>query len=41
MSKFEESNSVHTFIDPNYYSNPNKINEAYYNIRGIPKNISI
>lgn len=41
MNKFEEANSVHTYIDPKDYSNLNKINTSYYNIRGIPKNISI
>ena len=41
MSKFEEANSVHTYIDPSYYKNSSKINTSYYNVRGIPKNISI
>lgn len=41
MNKFEEANSVHTYIDPKDYSNPNKINTAYYHIRGIPKNVNI
>ena len=41
MNKFEEANSVNTFVDPYDRSNPQKINTTYYNLRGIPKNVSI